>query len=48
LLLIAAGALFYGLVALREHDYVAAIIAVTAGLLLSRSAVDALRLSVGE
>ena len=48
LLLIALGVLFYAIVQLRTHDYVAAILLVVTGLSLLRAGTELLRPTVGE
>ena len=48
LALTALGVLFYGIVQLRAHDYVAAILLVVTGLSLLRAGTELLRASVGE
>ena len=48
LLLGALGVLFYGILQLSAHDYVAAIILVVTGLCLLGAGVELLRPSVGE
>ncbi len=48
LVLSALAVLFFGVVELRGHDYVAAIILVVIGLSLLRGGVELLRPSVGE
>ncbi|MEM9068791.1 MAG: hypothetical protein AAGE52_09800 [Myxococcota bacterium] len=48
LLLSALATLFYGVVKLRAHDYVATIVLVVVGLALLGAAVELLRPSVGE
>ncbi len=40
--------LFYGVMALKEHDYVAALLLVVTGLSLLRAGVELLRPAVGE
>ena len=48
LILCSLGLLFYGVVELRSHDYVAAILLVVTGLSLLRVGAELLRPSVGE
>jgi len=48
LLLSAAATLFHGVLQLRGHDYVAAIVLVVIGLALLGAAVELLRPSTGE
>jgi hypothetical protein len=50
LLLLAAalGALFWGVVQLREHDYLAAMLLLLTGLAVLRAGVELLRPTVGE
>jgi len=48
LLLLAMGVLAYGVVQLREHDYVAAVLLVVTGLSLLRAGAELLRPTVGE
>lgn len=48
LVLAALGVLFYGVVELRAHDYVSAIILVVTGLCVLGAGVELLRPSVGE
>jgi hypothetical protein len=48
LVLSALGVLFYGVVELRERDYLACVILTLTGLSLMRAGVELLRPSVGE
>jgi len=48
LLLVALGVLFYAVLELRGHDYVAAILLVVTGLSLLRAGVELLRPTLGE
>jgi hypothetical protein len=48
LVLSALGLLFYGVVQLRQRDYLACVILTLTGLSLMRAGVELLRLSVGE
>ncbi len=48
LVLVSVGALFHAVLSLRDHDYVAAILMVVAGLSLLRAGVELLRPTVGE
>ena len=44
----ALGSLFYGVVQLREHDYIASALLLTTGLAVLRAGVELLRPTVGE
>ena len=48
LLLCALAILFYGIVQLRGHDYLACIILVLTGLSLMKAGVELIRASIGE
>jgi hypothetical protein len=48
LVLTSLGVLFYAVLELRAHDYVAAILLVVTGLSLLRAGVELLRPTVGE
>lgn len=48
LVLSALGVLFYGVVELRQRDYLACVILTLTGLSLMRAGVELLRASVGE
>lgn len=48
LTLIALGGLCFGVVELRDHDYLAATLALIAGLAVLRAGVELLRPTVGE
>lgn len=48
MVLASMGVLYHGIVQLRVHDYIAAILLVVTGLSLLRAGVELLRPSVGE
>ncbi len=48
LVVLALAALFWGIAQLREHDYLASILALLTGLAVLRAGVELLRPTVGE